>query len=1077
MIAEIRGARQPAPALNRTTGEIFRPILPNPLTLLEAASSEERHDLLALGVVAVGAPHSPSELRKLPAAVAATALPGPARVRTFPHVVGNFPTVVLLPVPGMDEALDAVYRRVRRLLPDLEPMTQDLPPEAAANAAPPRSGGGGGGGGGRRDVALGEQQGLYGGLQGTPVQPHRGYHISLSRTVPIRHAQIAPLTALLAEGLSAVTRCFQVSLAGLRPFANDEGTRSFVSVMVTHGSEQVPMPHVSVGWLPGNQQDRIAKALARMRPTGHNNTGRPVSEPQEMAETGGPAVAVAGELVCSWQMRLGTGRQSSVRSELQSLRTQLAALQEQLDLSQRCNERQERLLSELQGTLAEERRVHGVAREVAKDYLVELATTRRQLAEAAVLAEVGLAAAEAALAAQPTSRFREPAVECDDEDAVTEEGAATEVEVREAVVERLERSALVSGALRVLHALDAAEAPATYTPISLQLHPPRHPPQQSKQHRRQKHRSKHQHQHHNHNPCAPAVPEAPRTLADCGTGELLSTASAPVPAEDLLRAVKAAPQLAAAAVLPLQPQLAAAAVLPLQPQLAAAAVLPLQPQLAAAAVLPLQPQLAAAAVLPLQPQLAAAAVLPLQPQLAAAAMLPLQPQPLLAVVAGQVICSLLPPACPPIRIPAGRNEKGGNNVDEGEDEDGTRGAVAVEGPGGAPDDPNHDPEDDPAPPAPPAPLAVAGLVVAVAPVLPVPAPAKAAAAAAAAAANVAGTKLASPALRTRACLSSHLSSSWDLAAEGITWRAVAARLFPTGCSSADPRLARAGSTLPRQPLLLGAQPAATAVVPPLQPLPPLAAAAVLPLQPQLAAAAVLPLQPQLAAAAVLPLQPQLAAAAVLPLQPQLAAAAVLPLQPQLAAAAVLPLQPQLAAAAVLPLQPQLAAAAMLPLQPQPLLAVVAGQVICSLLPPACPPIRIPAGRNEKGGNNVDEGEDEDGARGAVAVEDPGGPPVAVAGRAASLCAPHPPPKDDPNHDPEDDPAPPAPPAPLAVAGLVVAVAPVLPVPAPAKAAAAAAAAAANVAGTKLASPALRTRACLSSHLSSSWDLAAEGITW
>ncbi|GLC59597.1 hypothetical protein PLESTB_001504400 [Pleodorina starrii] len=288
--------------------------LPNPLALLEAGSAEERYDLLAPAAAGTG----PS----LPLA----GPPGPPRTRSFPHVVGNFPTVVLLPVPGLDEPLDALYRKVRRLLPDLEPMAQDAPPEAAAAAA--ASGGGArglpvvvgvGGLQAQKAPAGGTAPGALptahpGGLQRPTVQTHRGYHISLSRTVPVRHPQIAPLTEQLAERLGAMGSCFQVSLAGLRSFVNDEGSRSFVSVMATRGSEQicalirqvdaafgqhglpafhqVPLPHVSVGWLPGDQRTRIDQALRRLSPEGPR---RPTSVSRTAASAGAQPAAAGPE--------------------------------------------------------------------------------------------------------------------------------------------------------------------------------------------------------------------------------------------------------------------------------------------------------------------------------------------------------------------------------------------------------------------------------------------------------------------------------------------------------------------------------------------------------------------------------------------------------------------------------------------------------------------------------------------------------------------------------------------------------------------------------------------------------------
>ena len=67
-------------------------------------------------------------------------------------------------------------------IPDLEPVTKPQEPAAAA---------GGSGGGGRG-----------GGRESSPAC-NGGYHISLSRSVPITRAQIEPLTTQLAARLEA----------------------------------------------------------------------------------------------------------------------------------------------------------------------------------------------------------------------------------------------------------------------------------------------------------------------------------------------------------------------------------------------------------------------------------------------------------------------------------------------------------------------------------------------------------------------------------------------------------------------------------------------------------------------------------------------------------------------------------------------------------------------------------------------------------------------------------------------------------------------------------------------------------
>ncbi|GFR39692.1 hypothetical protein Agub_g168 [Astrephomene gubernaculifera] len=318
------------------------PLLPNPLALLEASSNEERQSLLLSA--AASASVAPGALLPLQPPLRG---PSTARVRSFPHVVGNFPTVVLLPVVGREEALDAVYRKLRRVLPDLEPMSQDPDPAAAAAAAAasahapgslrraPR--------GGHLSSLGNGSRGVAGGVA-APVPPpppqqqsQRGYHISLSRTVPIRHPQITPLTSQLSESLRDACGSFSVTLEGCRSFANDEGTRSFVSLMVTHGSAQVcdlirrvdtafkqhglppfyeePLPHVSVGWLAGDQRSRIDAALQRLRGTSSPSPppppppSQPASQQQQQQkergqELGKAAASACGKetVVCSFQV-------------------------------------------------------------------------------------------------------------------------------------------------------------------------------------------------------------------------------------------------------------------------------------------------------------------------------------------------------------------------------------------------------------------------------------------------------------------------------------------------------------------------------------------------------------------------------------------------------------------------------------------------------------------------------------------------------------------------------------------------------------------------------------------------------
>jgi hypothetical protein len=64
------------------------------------------------------------------------------------------------------------------------------------------------------------------------------YHISLSRTVAIRHEQISPLKEALRQQLSGQRR-FPCTLAGLRCFCNEDNSTTFISLMVSKGFDQV----------------------------------------------------------------------------------------------------------------------------------------------------------------------------------------------------------------------------------------------------------------------------------------------------------------------------------------------------------------------------------------------------------------------------------------------------------------------------------------------------------------------------------------------------------------------------------------------------------------------------------------------------------------------------------------------------------------------------------------------------------------------------------------------------------------------------------------------------------------------
>ncbi|CAL8470436.1 g9978 [Coccomyxa elongata] len=170
------------------------------------------------------------------------------RLRTFPHVEGNYATHVYITVPTPDnchDTLEAILQRCRSSIPDLQPIIDaDL---RHANKC----------------------------LEGSLAQP--SYHLSLSRVVPVRYPHIQPLLASLKEHLSKTER-FTISFGRLETFENDEGTRSFLSILVDQGCKQVcravrrtdraflehglqtfhkePRPHVSLMWALGGSSSQ-----------------------------------------------------------------------------------------------------------------------------------------------------------------------------------------------------------------------------------------------------------------------------------------------------------------------------------------------------------------------------------------------------------------------------------------------------------------------------------------------------------------------------------------------------------------------------------------------------------------------------------------------------------------------------------------------------------------------------------------------------------------------------------------------------------------------------------------------------
>lgn len=171
---------------------------------------------------------------QIPASAESKCLDG--RVRTFKHVDGNWPShiyVKVAPSDPLDDMQDISERAISKL-----------------------------------------SDALKDGPQGRCLHPIKSsdFHISLSRPFVLREHHIKPFLVGLRKHLATVRR-FNYTLGGERLLSNDDGTRSFASVLVAEGAPQFrclidilnhllkefrqrpyykdAIPHTSVAWCLG----------------------------------------------------------------------------------------------------------------------------------------------------------------------------------------------------------------------------------------------------------------------------------------------------------------------------------------------------------------------------------------------------------------------------------------------------------------------------------------------------------------------------------------------------------------------------------------------------------------------------------------------------------------------------------------------------------------------------------------------------------------------------------------------------------------------------------------------------------
>ncbi|KAA6426209.1 MAG: U6 snRNA phosphodiesterase-like [Trebouxia sp. A1-2] len=125
------------------------------------------------------------------------------RKRQFPHVEGNFATHVYITAhspESVKRALLAELDRQKEAIPKLEVLGRSVKPDDQGIAKP--------------------------------------FHLSLSRTVPIKFHQIDPLIASLQAALKQ-QHSFQLEFCGWRVFMNDEQTRTFLAIPAGLGATEL----------------------------------------------------------------------------------------------------------------------------------------------------------------------------------------------------------------------------------------------------------------------------------------------------------------------------------------------------------------------------------------------------------------------------------------------------------------------------------------------------------------------------------------------------------------------------------------------------------------------------------------------------------------------------------------------------------------------------------------------------------------------------------------------------------------------------------------------------------------------
>lgn len=181
-----------------------------------------------------------------------------SRIRSFPHVQGNYALHVYIPVnipPALKKEVVQFLNRISLVVPGLHVVDADVPLDILCKDDHKLE-----------QVALG-----------------REFHISLGRTVPIRVHQIDSVVAMLRQKLQ-FQKGYWIDFNKWEVFVNDDKTRTFLSLEVVTGglpeiTKQIqsvndvyklhnlpefykdPRPHISVAWALGDVSDVLKREV------------------------------------------------------------------------------------------------------------------------------------------------------------------------------------------------------------------------------------------------------------------------------------------------------------------------------------------------------------------------------------------------------------------------------------------------------------------------------------------------------------------------------------------------------------------------------------------------------------------------------------------------------------------------------------------------------------------------------------------------------------------------------------------------------------------------------------------------